>query len=439
MKMNRRVFASAAGVAIAGTAGFAMSRRNDVERSLARLKTATADWDDVRALFPLSHEYVDLTAMLLTSHPAPVADAIERYRCELDQNPTHTIQENNRGLQNEARDAAGDYFGIAGENVALTDSTTMGVGLVYAGLKLRPSMDVLTTDQDYYVTHEALRLAAERTGATVRRVPLFEKIATVSTDEMVANILAGLRPETRVVALTWVHSSTGLKIPVRQIADALAEVNEKRPKEKRILLCVDGVHGFGNQDTSLPELGCDFLMAGCHKWIFGPRGTGIVMGTARGWESVIPTIPSFLDPDAYGRWKRDEPTVTTTASMFTPGGFQPFEHLWALKEAFALHQLIGRGCIARRTAELASQLKEGLLGIAGVTLQTPVSPQLSAGIVSFDVDGMTPAEVVAKLRDYHVIGSVAPYRVPHVRLTPSIRNSETEIETTLRAIRKIAG
>jgi len=54
-----------------------------------------------------------------------------------------------------------------------------------------------------------------------------------------------VRPQTRVIAVTWVHSSTGLKIPVGRIADALKAVNARRSEEDRALLCVDGVHGFG--------------------------------------------------------------------------------------------------------------------------------------------------------------------------------------------------
>ena len=44
----------------------------------------------------------------------------------------------------------------------------------------------------------------------------------------------------------------------------------------RILVVLDAVHGFGNQEEQLAQLGVDFAAAGTHKWIFAPRGTGIV-------------------------------------------------------------------------------------------------------------------------------------------------------------------
>jgi selenocysteine lyase/cysteine desulfurase len=71
--------------------------------------------------------------------------------------------------------------------------------------------------------------------------------------------------------------------------------------------------------------------------------------------------------------------------------------------------------VAERTHELARQLKERLAAVPQVTLHTLRSDILSAGIVSFDVEGLSPA-AVRQLRDYRVIASVAPYAVPHVRL-----------------------
>ena len=121
--------------------------------------------------------------------------------------------------------------------------------------------------------------------------------------------------------------------------------------------------------------------------------------------------------------------------MVTPGGFKAFEHLWSLPEAFALHQAIGKAKIEARTAELASQLKEGLARFGHVTLKTPRSPELSAGIVSFDVNGANPWDVVEHLQANRILASVAPYRTPHVRLTPSIRNTPEEIEKALGVIR----
>ena len=98
----------------------------------------------------------------------------------------------------------------------------------------------------------------------------------------------------------------------------------------------------------------------------------------------------------------------------------------------------GKARVEARTRTLAGQLKEGLAAMSGVTLVTPQDPAWSAGIVSFDMDAYSPANVVARLRDQNIIASVAPYARPHVRLTPSVRNTPAEIEAVLSELRALA-
>jgi selenocysteine lyase/cysteine desulfurase len=241
-----------------------------------------------------------------------------------------------------------------------------------------------------------------------------------------------------VLALTWVHSSTGLKMPIRAIADALAPINAIRSPMEKVLLCVDGAHGFGIENETLPSLGADFLMAGCHKWLFGPRGTGVVFGTSLGWSRVSPTVPTFLAPNAYGSWIGGYDPGPTTAARMTPGGFKAFEHVWSLIEAFQFHEGIGKAAIAARTHELATRMKEGLAQMPHISLRTPMSSGLSAGIVSFDVDGLSADAAVHKLRNGNVIASAAPYAVRHARLTPSFRNTPAEVDYALNLLNALA-
>jgi selenocysteine lyase/cysteine desulfurase len=74
-----------------------------------------------------------------------------------------------------------------------------------------------------------------------------------------------------------------------------------------------------------------------------------------------------------------------------------------------------------------------------VRLHTPRGNNLSAGLVCFDVEGMKPEEVVARLLKRRVIASAAPYAVTCVRLAPSLLNTPEEIETALREVRALAG
>lgn len=66
------------------------------------------------------------------------------------------------------------------------------------------------------------------------------------------------------------HSGTGLKLPIRAIANAITEANKGRAESDRVLLVVDGVHGLGVEDENAADMGADFFIAGTHKWMFGP-------------------------------------------------------------------------------------------------------------------------------------------------------------------------
>lgn len=397
-------------------------------------------WDEVRAQFNLVRDQIDLSALFIASHPKPVREAIERYRATLDESPTFYLREQLNDRENEVLKAAADYLGANPTEIALTDSTTMGLGLVYNGVKLQPGQQILTTLHDYYATHESLRLAADRSGAQIREIELYQQTPqTVTTDEIVNNITSAIVPETRVLALTWVHSNTGLKLPLKEIADALKEINAHRDEPQTVLMCVDAVHGFGVEDINIKETGCDFFIAGCHKWLFGPRGTGIIWGNERAWSAVSPIIPTFMDDEVRNAWMRnDEPPERTTARSMTPGGFKSFEHQWALVEAFRFHLEIGKENVANRTHELNRHFKEGLAEMSHVKLYTPRDENLSSGIACFDINGMSAREVVRRLRQRKIVSTVTPYAQTHARVSPSIRNSTEEIEITLKEIGALA-
>jgi isopenicillin-N epimerase len=396
------------------------------------------DWAAIRGQFRLSPDLIHMSAMLLASHPEPVRRAIEKHREALDLSPVAYIERNNDKLQARARAAAGEYLGIDGSHIALTDSTTSSVGLVYGGLLLRPEDEILTTSEDYYVTYEATRLASLKTGASRREIPLYDDLSTVTPASLTDKVIAEVAPQTRVLALTWVHSGTGLKLPVAQIAARLAEINETRDDDRKVLLCVDGVHGFGIENITFPELGADFLMAGCHKWLFGPRGTGIIAASRRGLDSIGAIIPSFVSERSFGAWIEDrDPVGSIDADTITPGGFKAFEHVWSLPEAFAFMAGIGKARVAERTHALVDNLKRGLAGLDNVKLFTPLDPELSAGIVAFDVPGWRPWGVVRNLRAKGIVASVAPYASQHVRLTPSILNTPAEVDAAIKALSEL--
>jgi selenocysteine lyase/cysteine desulfurase len=417
--MHRRGFLERTGLAFAAAA-------------LAQLPPAAAptaqldDWDAVRGLFSLNPDVLQFGGLYLASHPAPVQQAIDAHRHGLDDNPVDYLHQQGPQLEAAVLRAAAAYLGGSPTDIALTDSTTMGLGLLYGGLQLGAGQEIVTTQHDFYATHEALRLGAARSGATVRMISLYQDPSSASADEIVQAVAQGLGERTRLLAVTWVHSSTGLKLPLRRIADLVASINAQRDPGERVLLSVDGVHGFGVEDVAVADLGVDFFVTGCHKWLLGPRGTGLVWGRGEGaWSTFEPTIPTFGDGRSPG-------------SRNTPGGFHSFEHRWALAPAFDLHRQLGRAQVSARIHALNRQLKSGLARLPGVRLRTPMNDDLSAGLVCFEVDGLSAQAVVDRLHARGIIATVTPYATSYARLAPGLLNSPDEVDAVLGAVGALA-
>jgi selenocysteine lyase/cysteine desulfurase len=449
MTLNRREFVATVGLSLVGGAAARAEAANDPVAAPA--VDASSDWAAVRAQFDLAPDWLHFSQFFIVSHPRPVRAAIERLRRMIDAHPFTTV-EHGMGFDVVAGEAAGEdpypvraqkaaarYVGGRPEEIALTDSTTQGLALIYQGLTLKPGDEVLCTTHDHFVHHDAIRLAVEKSGATTRRVALYDDSANANAGEMIARLKRAIGPYTRVIGLTWVHSSTGVKLPARSLAEAVAEVNRGRGESERILVVLDAVHGFGNQEEQVAHMGVDFAAAGTHKWIFAPRGTGIVWVPERNWGRIRPTIPTFYDAEPYVAWEDQRPPNAPTSIWgISPGGFKAYEHQWAMPEAFEFHERIGRKRIAERTAALNTMLKDGLAKIPRVRVLTPMDPQLSAGITCFEVEGQSARETAHKLHARKVVASSSPYKISKARLAPSLVNDEREVEAALRAVREIA-
>jgi selenocysteine lyase/cysteine desulfurase len=361
------------------------------------------DWGSVKAQFPLAKGVRHFDAFVLATHPKPVRDAIERHRRGLDADPAGYLHAHEAELDQRVLDAAARYLEVPPE-FAFTDSTTMGLGLVYGGIRVKGRP--VATEHDFYSTHESLRL---RFG-NFRRIRLYDDPSQATVNGMVAAARAGVRSDAGLLALTWVHSGTGVKIPVQQIAEAV----------RGVPVVVDGVHGLAADD--LPIASVDVLVAGCHKWLGGPRGTGLVW--TRAWDRLRPLIPPFHPGSPAGDWN--------------PGGYHTFEHRWALAEAFDFHRRIGRTEVTKRIQSLATRLKRGLAELPKVRLVTPMAEEVSAGIVCLEVDGLDPATAVDRLRREHkVAASVTPYAEPYVRLGTGLWVDEADVDAALSAIARL--
>ena len=212
------------------------------------------------------------------------------------------------------------------------------------------------------------------------------------------------------------HSGSGVKLPIDKIGALVDKHNQGRSEAQRIVYVVDGVHGFGVEDLGFPAMNCDFFIAGTHKWMFGPRGTGLVCSRSEELKYVTPIIPTFSEATAF-------------STTLTPGGYHAFEHRWAADEAFKLHLQLGKAEVQARIHALNTYLKKHLVALPQIELVTPLSPDLSAGFTFFRVKGRDSDEIAGYLMKNRVIADAVHRDAgPVVRTAPGLLNSEAEID-----------
>ncbi len=414
---DRRTFLKQAGVLAAsmplGSALLAHAQ------AAAQAPATNDPWTGFKQLFTQDPDYLHFSNFLVTSHPRPVREAIERYRQQIDRNPGLAMDwglEETWIREGQVREWAGRYLNAQPAQIALTGSTSEGLAMIYGGIKLRPDQEILTTEHEHYATQNVLDFRVARQGTQVRRIRLFERASQVSSDEVLGNIKRAIRPTTRVLGMTWVQSGSGVKLPIGEIGKLVEELNRNRDDNDRILYVVDGVHGFGVENLDFPAMRCDFFIAGTHKWMFGPRGTGLVCARDAENKYVTPMVPTFSED-------------TNFATTMTPGGYHAFEHRWAADEAFKLHLQLGKARVEARIHALNSELKTRLLAHPQVELVTPRSTDLSAGFTFFRVKDQDSEAVVAHmLKNRVVIDAVDRDVGPVIRTSPGLLNNTDEIQ-----------
>ena len=183
------------------------------------------------------------------------------------------------------------------------------------------------------------------------------------------------------------------------------------------------MHGFGIEDATIPDLGCDFFSAGTHKWIFGPRGTGILWGRAELWPEVVPMIPAF------GR--RND-----AAGGVHAGRFQSFEHRWAADEGSgSTSRSARRGSRSGSTPSTADSRRT--LEAGPRRSSNAAVDELASGIVCFDVKGKTPSEVISRFGAKKSRGQRLALHAVLRAPGGSLWNTPEQVDLALKAIAEL--
>jgi len=282
-------------------------------------------------------------------------------------------------------------------DVALTTSTTEGIGHVLAGLKLGHADEILTSDEEHPGLLGALGAARELYGVQVREVPL-------------ADVADAVGPRTALVACCHVGWMSGSLAP--------AELGELD-----VPVLLDGAQGVGAIEVDVHALGCDAYAGAGQKWLCGPDGTGMLwVGpelrerlavTRRGYENLA-------DPEA-----GIDARVHDDARRFNTPSLSA-EALACALAAFAVLDSAGWPAVHEHARSLAARLAAML-----VDAGREVAPRADTTLVSFaSPDPQAEREALVARG---VVLRTIPQR-PWLRASVGAWNDERDLQRLVEAL-----
>lgn len=311
--------------------------------------------------------------------------------------------------------------------IVWTANCTGALNLALKGF-LCPGDHVVTTQLEHNAVARPLH-ALEGQGVVVSRVPCLGGRFDV------AALLAEIRPETRLVALSHASNVTGAVLPVAEVAA------ECRKRGVRVL--VDAAQTAGVLPIDVREWEVDFVAMPGHKSLFGPPGTGALY-LREGMELAT------LQEGGTGSHSELDEQPDTLPDRFEAGTLNS-AGIAALGAALGWILETGPERIREREEALVAQLWNGLREIDGVTLYGPPPGADRVSVISFNLAGWEPTDAATVLDESFDLQcrpglhcspwahrSLGTFPGGTVRFSPGYFNPPEEIEAAVDAVRQLA-
>lgn len=244
----------------------------DLLASSDRLTTAGAGPRTARGLasgpddFAFAPGLVYFQTGSLGPTPRPVMDRTIAAWKELELDPVFYGYGPHEHAMDDVRAKAAAFIGCKTEELVLTNCTTEGMNWVAQGVTLGSGDRVLTTDQEHPGGRAGWEYVARRYGVALDIVPIPPEQHDA---QAIVNAFAKrITPTTRVLSFSHLLSSTGLRMPVAELS-ALA-------RSRGCIAVVDGAQAVGGISVNVKALGCHAYATSGHKWMLGPKGTGLL-------------------------------------------------------------------------------------------------------------------------------------------------------------------
>jgi selenocysteine lyase/cysteine desulfurase len=370
-------------------------------------------WNKIKREFSIDKNIIYLNTGTMGLSPDVVTESVIR-RTEI---VNHTGSYS--GMEKPALMRLGQIMGCEASEVAITHNVTEGINIAAWALPLMPGDEVILTDHEH-VGNALPWLNRKRIDGIEIRMLELPKTA----EECLQRLKKLVTNKTKVIAVPHVTCTTGQVLPIKEIC-AFA-------KTKGIKTLIDGAHGVGMLDLDVKDLGCDMYASCGHKWLLGPKGTGILYANKE--------LIKELDAMFVGGYSDTGWTISNEKSEIH--GIREDSHrffygtqntaLYAgLTAAVDFMLSIGKKRVTARIAELNQMLFEGLKSNSKIDILTPEESFSRAGILSFNIEGNDRLIYEKLRREKWILRYVGESNLNCIRVSTHIYNTEKQIDGLL--------
>ena len=316
-------------------------------------------------------------------------------------------------LAEKTRGIAARFLGCDLSEMLMTNSTTSGMNAIAQGLRLRKGDRILTTDQEHGGGLLCWNYLAKYYGVIVEKITI--PPGENNADAILEQVREKLKKKTKLISISHVLSSTGLRMPVAGIS-SVARANGA-------LCIVDGAQSAGGIEVNLKELGCHAYATSGHKWLMGPKGTGLLYLSKDAQETIRP----MQFEQSYNTYNDGNGVVNLACIL---GLAKSIEYL----------QSIGIHKIEEHNLSLRNRLYTKLADLNNAKILSPTENGLASPILTLLLpDRFEKVSFVKMLLDKHKLSIRATHKefgFNGIRFSSHIFNTEKEIDYASEVIRK---
>lgn len=328
-----------------------------------------------------------------------------------------------------ARRRVASFIGARSENeIVFVRGATEGINLVaqsWGGLNLKAGDRIMLSQLEHHSNIVPWQMIAQATGAEIDVCPLTEdhRIDLDALENM-------LTDRHKIVALAHVSNVLGSILGVKRATKLAHAVGAK--------LLLDGCQAAPRMRLNMTELDCDFYVLSAHK-LYGPTGVGVLWAR----EELLDGMPPYQGGGAM------IDTVSFEKSTYAPppqrfeAGTPMITEVIALHAAIDYTQAHDMERLFAHESALAATLRDELRAMNSIRL---FGPDKSAGIVSFEMEGVHPHDLGTILDEENVAiragHHCAQPLMAHLGVPATARASfglysdETDIDALLRGIER---